>query len=48
MWKHDMENMGLWVNMAKTNVLKCQAESVSSVSSGNGLVASARKVWVVT
>ena len=34
MWKHGMENMGLRVNMAKTKVLKCQAESVSCVSSG--------------
>ena len=34
MWKHGMENMGLQVNMAKTKVLKCQAESVSCVSSG--------------
>ena len=34
MWKHGMENMGLRVNMAKTKVLKCQAEPVSCVSSG--------------
>jgi hypothetical protein len=34
MWKRGVETMGLRVNMAKTKVLKCQAESVSCISSG--------------
>ena len=33
-WKHVMEKKGLRVNMAKTKVLKCHAESGSCVSSG--------------
>jgi hypothetical protein len=34
MWKQGMESMGLRVNMAKTKVLKCRAESGSCISSG--------------